>query len=81
MANEPGHIPEIWIIAGPNGSGKTTWTNDFQTKKLIPNGLPIINADEIASKMDDKDQIAAFKVAREALNLRKSGFGNEKVLP
>lgn len=35
--------PVLYVIAGPNGIGKTTSTFD-----LLPSGTPIINSDEIA---------------------------------
>jgi predicted ABC-type ATPase len=37
-------VPILYVIAGPNGIGKTTSTFD-----LIPTGIPIINSDEIAN--------------------------------
>lgn len=36
--------PELYVIAGPNGIGKTTSVFD-----LVPANLPIINSDEIAA--------------------------------
>ncbi len=35
--------PQLFILAGPNGAGKTTFS-----ARLIPEGVPFINADEIA---------------------------------
>ena len=35
--------PVLYIIAGPNGIGKTTCAFD-----IIPQNIPIINSDEIA---------------------------------
>jgi|GEM_PF-480688 len=37
--------PKIYVIAGPNGIGKTTSDFDF-----IPRSIPIINSDEIAAE-------------------------------
>ena len=37
--------PIIYVIAGPNGIGKTTSDFDF-----IPDTIPIINSDEIAAE-------------------------------
>lgn len=34
---------QVWIVAGPNGSGKTTFTRKFLSGKL-----PVINPDDIA---------------------------------
>jgi predicted ABC-type ATPase len=36
----------LYVIAGPNGIGKTT-----STLSLIPSGVPIINSDEIAKQV------------------------------
>ncbi len=36
-------LPELYFIAGANGTGKTTATFD-----LVPPGVPVINSDEIA---------------------------------
>ena len=38
--------PTLYVIAGPNGIGKTT--SDFT---LIPQKIPVINSDEIASEI------------------------------
>ena len=47
----------LYIIAGANGSGKTTFAHNFAQVE----GLKFINADEIAKKYDPKD-IQKFKV-------------------
>ncbi len=41
----------VYIIAGPNGSGKTTFAKEF----LKEHKLPFINADEIALSMSPQD--------------------------
>ncbi|MBN8856163.1 MAG: hypothetical protein BGO55_08335 [Sphingobacteriales bacterium 50-39] len=38
--------PALYVIAGPNGIGKTTSDYDF-----IPNNIPVINSDEIAAQL------------------------------
>ena len=38
----------LYIIAGANGSGKTTFAKEFSNKK----NLDFINADEIAKELD-----------------------------
>ncbi|MGH9058824.1 MAG: AAA family ATPase [Acidimicrobiales bacterium] len=38
--------PEVLILAGPNGAGKTT-----QSRLLIPDGMPFLNADVIAARL------------------------------
>ena len=37
------NMPVLYVIAGPNGIGKTTSTFD-----LVSSGVPVINSDEIA---------------------------------
>ena len=39
-------MPTLFIIAGANGTGKTTATFD-----LVPPGVPVINSDEIAKQL------------------------------
>ena len=41
----------IFIIAGANGSGKTTFIKDFNKNK----GLAFVNADEIAKDLSPSD--------------------------
>ncbi len=38
-------MPTIYVIAGPNGIGKTTSSFD-----LLPKNIPLINSDEIAKE-------------------------------
>ena len=38
-------MPTIYVIAGPNGIGKTTSSYD-----ILPGNVPIINSDEIAKE-------------------------------
>ncbi|HVU98329.1 MAG TPA: hypothetical protein VHE34_24060 [Puia sp.] len=38
-------MPTIYVIAGPNGIGKTTSSFD-----ILPSGIPVINSDEIAKE-------------------------------
>ena len=40
--------PILYVIAGPNGIGKTT--SDFD---LVANNIPVINSDEIAAEIKD----------------------------
>jgi len=67
---------ELYIIAGANGSGKTTFAKVFAKE----NDFYFINADEIAKKLD-KDNINKFKIKagkiffktfNEKLDLKKS---------
>jgi predicted ABC-type ATPase len=38
-------MPTIYVVAGPNGIGKTTSSFD-----ILPNNIPTINSDEIAKE-------------------------------
>ena len=42
-------MPELHVVAGPNGVGKTTIF-----KNLVPQGLDYINADLIAKTIKEK---------------------------
>jgi len=44
----------LYIIAGANGSGKTTFAKEFSSK----NNFYFINADEIAKELDAKNIIS-----------------------
>jgi predicted ABC-type ATPase len=50
-------LKTLYIIAGANGSGKTTFAKSFASL----NDLYFINADEIAKELDSKD-ISKYKV-------------------
>jgi len=39
--------PVLFVIAGPNGIGKTSSDYDF-----VPNNVPVINSDEIAAELN-----------------------------
>jgi len=41
---------QILIIAGPNGTGKTTFAKTYL--RVETQGMPFLNADEIASGLD-----------------------------
>ena len=47
-------MPTIFVIAGPNGIGKTTSFYDF-----LPGNIPVINSDEIAKEARAKDLISS----------------------
>lgn len=59
--------PELWLLAGANGSGKSTFYR-FRLKRL---GLPFINADDIAQGYDQPltDELS-WQAAQEAATLR-----------
>lgn len=65
---------QLWILAGGNGAGKTT----FYDKFLAPKELAFVNADILATRLDAKNAEAisykAAKLAEELrLNLLSSG--------
>lgn len=84
--------PQVTIIAGPNGSGKTT----FALKYLSLEEQPFLNADEIAKEISPEDvskvQLAAgkeyFKRLSELVTTRESfifestlsGKGTSKII-
>jgi predicted ABC-type ATPase len=46
--------PTLYIVAGPNGIGKTTSFFD-----VIPRNIPVINSDEIAAEIRRKGNAPA----------------------
>ena len=54
----------LYVIAGPNGIGKTTSTYD-----LVPKTIPVINSDEIAKQV---------KLAGIAANINTQEFSNRE---
>lgn len=61
--------PQVWIVAGPNGSGKTTITRRHLTGRL-----PVVNPDDIARDLSPSNPEApetALKAGREAITLRR----------
>lgn len=60
--------PQLWLLAGGNGAGKSTFYRLF----LEPHGLPFINADRIARELDPKDtETAGYQASRVAEKLRQ----------
>ena len=60
---------QLWLIAGGNGAGKSTFFDFF----LKPTGLPFINADILARQLDVKDtEGQSYKAAKLAEKLRFS---------
>ena len=57
--------PILYVIAGANGTGKTTATFD-----LVPPGIPVINSDEIAKQIK----------AASGLNLNLQELGNREAV-
>jgi len=59
--------PQLWVLAGGNGAGKSTYYRLF----LEPRGLPFINADIIAHRLDpDTPEARSYQAARIAAGLR-----------
>ena len=71
--------PSLYVIAGPNGIGKTTSVYDF-----VPATIPVINSDEIADEIRRTRQFnvntqevangKAFELKNDYLN-QKESFG------
>jgi predicted ABC-type ATPase len=47
--------PQLWLLAGGNGAGKSTFYNRY----LAPRGLRFVNADEIARMIAPNDPMSA----------------------
>lgn len=65
------HRPVLCVVAGPNGSGKTSTTERLLTNEWTADSV-YINPDNIAQKMfgDWNSQEAVLKAAKEATRLR-----------
>lgn len=60
---------QLWLLAGGNGAGKSTFYELF----LKPLNLPFINADILAKQLDDEDtEAVSYKAAKLAEKLRIS---------
>ncbi|MGE4337651.1 MAG: AAA family ATPase [Pigmentiphaga sp.] len=62
-------MPQLWIVAGPNGSGKTSLTRKHLLAKL-----PIVNPDEIAAQLSWPDRSpldVAKQAGRQALAIQR----------
>ena len=58
---------QLWILAGGNGSGKSTFYQQF----LSATGLPFINADILAKQLDaEHPEAISYKAAKLAEKLR-----------
>lgn len=60
--------PQLWVLAGGNGAGKSTFYREF----LQPRGVAFVNADEIARAMAGADAVVAgYEASRVAAVLRE----------
>lgn len=60
---------QLWLLAGGNGAGKSTFYREF----LLPRGLPFVNADNIARRIaPESPEAASYDAARIAESLRQN---------
>ena len=60
--------PQLWVLAGGNGAGKSTFYAEF----LAPRGIPFVNADQIAAQLAPQDTVSAsYRAARLADRIRE----------
>lgn len=60
---------QLWLLAGGNGAGKSTFFEHF----LKPAGLPFINADILAKQLvDENTEAVSYRAAKLAEKLRFS---------
>jgi len=58
---------QLWVLAGGNGAGKSTFYQQF----LAPTGLPFVNADILARQLDaENTEAVSYKAAKLAEKLR-----------
>jgi len=67
--------PELWLLAGPNGVGKTTYA--FGTLRALGRPVDFVNLDEIARGLS---RSRAFRRGRRA-GYAPHGPGGLRVLP
>ncbi len=69
-------MPQLWIVAGPNGSGKTSLT-----RKHLLGKLPIVNPDEIAAQLSGPGRNPlgmAMQAGRQALTIQREHIAQGK---
>lgn len=61
-------LKQLWVLAGGNGAGKST----FYKLKLAPRGIPFINADNIAKELySDDAEARSYDAAKAAERMRE----------
>jgi predicted ABC-type ATPase len=63
-------MPQLWVVAGPNGTGKSTLTGRYLVGRL-----PIVNPDTIAQKLDPANPTRArvrVRAGREAIRRQEA---------
>jgi len=69
--------PQFWIVAGPNGVGKTTYA--FRHIKAVSGSTRFVNLDEIARGLSPLDPAAEQqRAARVALEMTRSLIAEQK---
>ena len=64
--------PQLWLLVGGNGAGKTT----FYRESAALRTLPFVNADLIARRLSpDAPDLAIYDAARSADDLRRGYLG------
>jgi len=79
----PEHRPVIVVVAGPNGSGKTSLTQDLRLHKWVTEeGCVYVNPDDIAENVfgDWNSREAVLNAAKEADRIREECLAQGKSL-
>lgn len=79
LANDPMTTtqPQFWIVAGPNGVGKTTYA--FRHIKAVSGSTRFVNLDEIARGLSPLDpSMEQQRAARVALELTRSMIAEKR---
>ncbi len=72
-------MPELTLISGPDGAGKTTLSHFLLSKKYLDSQIALINPDEIQIQENTDEFMASKKalVLREKLLIEKANFSIE----